>query len=264
MLILRRPRSTGTSRGDRARPGRRTVNLFLCIPSPCPESPESTITGSFSEATNAHVAKLLGIACEHVRRRMRHRKRISAVMVTSLPNQSLRQDRRISGTRARGGWRFKESVGHVATRQCWPWPAQRSPPPHPLHSALPGSAFFQSIYSGWNVADAAKIGGGHWIRWHRLNVPQGWPHRAFPSGPEELPSSGGNDPKGGARKVPDWSPTDIWLRRQSEHAREILVRTHRASLGIHRLSLGRLSARPDDSIPSSSKRHVGRSANLPR
>src|SRR5580658_907981 len=80
--------------GDRARldVGREFVSVY---PQSMPESPESTITGSFSEATNAHVQNFLNCVRTRTPPNAPVEKGFQAVLVTQLANQSLRQGRRV-------------------------------------------------------------------------------------------------------------------------------------------------------------------------
>ena len=80
--------------GDRARMdvGREFVSVYT---QSRPESPESTITGSFSEATNAHVENFLNCVRTRTPPNAPVEKGFQAVLVTLLANQSLRQGRRI-------------------------------------------------------------------------------------------------------------------------------------------------------------------------
>jgi predicted dehydrogenase len=80
--------------GDRARldVGREFVSVYS---ESKPESPESTITGSFSEATNAHVENFLNCVRTRTPPNAPVEKGFQAVLVTQLANQSLRLGRRI-------------------------------------------------------------------------------------------------------------------------------------------------------------------------
>lgn len=80
--------------GDQARMdvGREFVSVYTQTQ---PESPESTITGSFSEATNAHVRNFLDCVRTRTPPNAPVEKGFQAVLVAQLANQSLRQGRRI-------------------------------------------------------------------------------------------------------------------------------------------------------------------------
>lgn len=80
--------------GDRARMdvGREFVSVYT---QSNPESPQSTMTGSFAEATNAHVENFLDCVRTRKQPTAPVEKGFQAVLVTLLANESLRRGRRI-------------------------------------------------------------------------------------------------------------------------------------------------------------------------